>query len=56
MILILQTTWDFRELFLPANDFKTCSRVNSRKWLKNKYVWFLELLFLFEVHIQQDEI
>ena len=24
-----------RELFLPENNFKTCSAANSRKWLKN---------------------
>ena len=29
------TTWDFRGLFLPENDFKTCTTVNCRKWLEN---------------------
>ena len=39
-----QKTGGSRELFLPENDFKTCSTVNSKK---NRD------LFLFEVHIQQ---
>ena len=39
-----QKTGGSRELFLPENDFKTYSTVNSKK---NRD------LFLFEVHIQQ---
>ena len=45
-------TAGFRELFFSENDLKTCSRVNSRKWPKNKFMVF-RALFLFEVHIQQ---
>ena len=59
---LFQTLWktvrksknmESRELFLPENDFKTCSKVNCRKWLKNRNLWFLEFYFYFEVHIQQ---
>ena len=27
--------WGSKELFLPESNFKTCSSVNSTKWLKN---------------------
>ena len=38
-------TGGFRELFLPENNFKICSKVNSRKWLNNRNLWFLEHYF-----------
>ena len=37
-----QKTRGSRELFLPENDFKTCSTVNCRRWLKNRNFYFLE--------------
>ena len=52
---VFRTTWKavrklknmgFQGIFLPENDFKTCSTVNSREWLKNKMLWFLELNFI----------
>ena len=46
----------FRELFLPKNDFKTCSRVNSRKWLKNRNLWFSELYFYLKYISNKDDI
>ena len=49
-------TGGFRELFLPENDFKTCSRVNSRKWLKNRNLWFLELYFYLKYISNKDDI
>ena len=39
-------TWGYRELFLPKNYFKTCSKVNSRNRLKKEILWFLELYFI----------
>ena len=33
-------TWGFIELFLPENDFKTCSAANSAKWMKNHKIGF----------------
>ena len=29
-----------RKLFLPENDFKSCSAVNSTKWLKTEFFGF----------------
>ena len=49
-------TWGSRELFLPENDFKTCSRVNSRKWLKNGNLWLLELYFYLKYISNKDDI
>ena len=44
------------ELFLSENDFKTCSRVNSRKWLKKGNLWFLELYSYLKYISNKDDI
>ena len=49
-------TWDSRELFLPENDFKTCSTVNYRKWLKTRNLWFLEFCFYLKYVSNKDDI
>ena len=45
-----------RELFLPENDFKTWSKVNFRKWLKNWKLWFLEFYFYLKYIFNKDDI
>ena len=48
--------WGTEELFLPENDFKTCSSVNSTKRLKNWILWFLELYLYLKYISNKDNI
>ena len=48
--------WDSRELFLSENDFKTCSKVNCRKRLRNQNLWFLEFYFYLKYISNKDDI
>ena len=49
-------TWGSIELSLPENGFKNDSRVNSRKWLENGNLWFLELYFYLKYISNKDDI
>ena len=49
-------TWDSRELFLSENDFKSCSTVNYRKWLKTRNLRFLEFCFYLKYISNKDDI
>ena len=44
------------ELFLPKNDLKTCSAVNSTKWLKKWILWFSEFPFNLKYISNKDDI
>ena len=49
-------TWDFRDLFLPENVFKTCFPINCRKLLKKRNLWFLEFYIYLKYISNKDDI